>query len=177
MCCSDLPNMKGDSLVFYMLWEACAQPYLQLLTLNINRLAPDTVFYRRNISHLHIPFTARVQSVFEVCANLFPVCQGLFFTYIPPPPSLPPSFLLSLPPSFSPSLLPSLPPQARQRMMLRLGELEEQYDGLQRSKSQRELELANTQATLSDRKAFCHQLQGDCENMSERVTSWAQEQR
>lgn len=62
-------------------------------------------------------------------------------------------------------------------MMMHLGDLEEQYDGLQRSKSQTELELANTQANLSDQKTLCHQLHGDCEEMSQRVSSWATDQR
>ena len=61
--------------------------------------------------------------------------------------------------------------------MQRLAELEEQYDGLERSKSQTDLELTTTRANLADRKGFCQQLQDDCENMTERVTSWAREQR
>ena len=62
-------------------------------------------------------------------------------------------------------------------MMQHLGDLEEEYDGLQRSKSQTEVELANTRASLIERKSFCHQLQGECEGITDRVSSWAKEQK
>ena len=71
----------------------------------------------------------------------------------------------------------SLSAQTRQRLLNRMAELEEQYDGLQRCHSETEMELVNTRATLADRKGFCQQLQCDCESMSERVSSWANEQR
>lgn len=61
--------------------------------------------------------------------------------------------------------------------MQRLGELEEQYDGLQRYHSETEFELANTKASLNDRKLFCQQLQDDCDAMTKRVSSWAGDQR
>ena len=61
--------------------------------------------------------------------------------------------------------------------MRRLGELEEQYDGLQRYHSETEFELANTKASLNDRKVFCEQLQDDCDSMTKRVSSWAGDQR
>ena len=58
-----------------------------------------------------------------------------------------------------------------------MGELEEDFDGLKQCHSETEMELANARANFSDRKSFCHQLQEDCEQMTERVTSWAQEQK
>lgn len=60
-------------------------------------------------------------------------------------------------------------------MMQRIGDLEEQYDGLHRSQSRAELELASTRANLEDRKAYCHQLQEDCEHITNRISSWARD--
>ena len=80
------------------------------------------------------------------------------------------------PPPSSP-LSPPLHWQARQRLMQRLAETEEQYDGLRNCHSETEIELANTRASLNDRKTFCQQLQDDCENMTQRVSSWADDQR
>ena len=68
-------------------------------------------------------------------------------------------------------------PQNRERLLHRLGELEEHYDGLQRYHSETEMELANTRANLDDRKRFCQQLQEDCEGVTDRITNWAKEQR
>ena len=79
--------------------------------------------------------------------------------------------ILLTPPHFPPSL------QNRERLLHRLGELEEHYDGLQRYHSETEVELANTRANLDDRKRFCRQLQDDCDGVTDRITNWAKEQR
>ena len=61
--------------------------------------------------------------------------------------------------------------------MARLGDVEEQYDGLKHCHSETEMALVNTQATLHDRKTFCRQLQDDCDSMSERISGWATDQK
>ena len=85
--------------------------------------------------------------------------------------------MIFLPPPSSSPLSPPLHWQARQRLMQRLAETEEQYDGLRNCHSETEIELANTRASLNDRKTFCQQLQDDCENITKRVSSWADDQR
>ena len=67
--------------------------------------------------------------------------------------------------------------QSHDHLRQRLGHVEEEYDGLQHSASQVKVKLASSETNLEDRKAFCRQLQEECESMTERVGGWAEKQR
>ena len=55
--------------------------------------------------------------------------------------------------------------------------MEEEYDGLQQSALQAKAQLKSTRVNLEDRKAFCQQLQEECDSMNEQVGGWAERQR
>lgn len=67
--------------------------------------------------------------------------------------------------------------QSYDHLRHRLGLMEEEYDGLRQSASQAQARLKTTQVNLEDRRAFCKQLQEECESMNEQVGGWAEKQR